>query len=118
MYCPKCNAEYREGVRRCADCGVALVERLPEADERQSVDFEEILATYNPGDVAVVKSILVNAGIPYFFHGENFMHVRPLIEPARLMVPKDRVAEARSLLKDLKLSFRGINPPRGKDKEC
>ena len=30
MYCPVCNAEYRAGSTECANCQVALVERLPE----------------------------------------------------------------------------------------
>lgn len=29
MYCPQCQAEYRNHVRRCSDCDVPLVERLP-----------------------------------------------------------------------------------------
>jgi len=30
MYCPVCKAEYRAGIRECADCHVALVAKLPE----------------------------------------------------------------------------------------
>ncbi|SRR6266581_4462644 len=29
MFCPQCQAEYLPHVRRCSDCDVALVERLP-----------------------------------------------------------------------------------------
>lgn len=29
MICPQCNAEYRPGFTRCADCGVDLVKELP-----------------------------------------------------------------------------------------
>ncbi|MGH9702904.1 MAG: hypothetical protein ACRD4K_05980 [Candidatus Acidiferrales bacterium] len=38
MFCPLCNAEYREGFTRCNDCEVALVDRLdlPGSDDRQS----------------------------------------------------------------------------------
>jgi hypothetical protein len=36
-FCPTCKAEYREGVTQCHDCGVALVERLP---EERNEDFE------------------------------------------------------------------------------
>jgi hypothetical protein len=31
MFCPQCNAEYREGFRRCADCDVDLVYEPPAA---------------------------------------------------------------------------------------
>lgn len=30
MFCPECGGEFREGFFECADCGVALVEQLPE----------------------------------------------------------------------------------------
>lgn len=34
MICPKCKSEYIEGITKCADCGVDLVNDLPEeADE-------------------------------------------------------------------------------------
>jgi hypothetical protein len=29
MFCPQCQAEYRQGFSRCADCGVQLVTELP-----------------------------------------------------------------------------------------
>lgn len=29
-FCPTCKSEYRTGVTHCSDCGVVLVERLPE----------------------------------------------------------------------------------------
>ncbi|HUB05793.1 MAG TPA: hypothetical protein VMB50_02270 [Myxococcales bacterium] len=32
--CPSCQAEYREGFKRCDSCGVDLVEHLPETDDR------------------------------------------------------------------------------------
>lgn len=32
-WCPKCKSEYREGFTVCADCGVELVENLPEEKE-------------------------------------------------------------------------------------
>ena len=29
MWCPKCKTEYIDGITKCADCGVDLVEELP-----------------------------------------------------------------------------------------
>ena len=116
MFCPKCKAEYKENVVTCADCLVPLVEVLSSAVEQQDIEFEEILATYNPGDIAIIKSILDGAGIPYYFQNENFVHLYPLVEPARLIVPRSQVAEAQSLLKDLKLSYEGISIPKSNDK--
>jgi hypothetical protein len=117
MFCPKCRAEYKEGVVKCADCQIPLVAELPTSRALPDIDieFEEILATFNPGDVAIIKSVLDDVGIPYVFEGENFMYTYSLVEPARLMVPKARVAEALDALKDLKLSIKGISV--GEDKE-
>jgi len=111
MYCPNCRAEYREGFNVCADCNIDLVDALPEeaAFEPEFVDFKEVLTTYNPADVAFLKSILDSEGIQYFFKGENFMYTRPLADPARLMVRSDQAEEAVNLLKTVQLSFSGIN---------
>jgi hypothetical protein len=35
MYCPKCRAEYVEGIDQCPDCGVPLVNELPAEEKRK-----------------------------------------------------------------------------------
>lgn len=109
MFCPRCRAEYRPGFTRCADCGVELVDRLPPDPEPVYVDYVEILGTYNPGDIALIKSILDAEGITYYFHGEHFTYVRPLADPARLMVRRDEAPEALEVLGGLRLSHAAIN---------
>ena len=109
MFCPKCRAEYREGFYTCADCNVDLVNELPPEPEPEYVEYKEVMATYNPADIAFLKSLLDAESITYFFHGEHFTYVRPFADPARLMVKKDEVELARELLKDLRLSYMGIN---------
>ena len=109
MFCPKCRTEYREGFTVCADCTVDLVDELPPEPQPVFVDYKEVLATYNPADVAFLKSLLESEGIQYFFKGENFMYVRPLADPVRLMVRTDQVDEALELLKNVELSIGGIN---------
>ena len=109
MFCPNCRTEYREGFTICADCNVDLVDALPKNKKHEFIDFQEVLTTYNPGDVAFIKSLLESEGIQYFFKGENFMYVRPLADPARLMIRTDQVEEAVELLKMVQLSFLGIN---------
>lgn len=112
MFCPDCKAEYREGFSVCADCGIDLVETLPPEPEPEFVDFKEVLATYNPADIAFLKSLLESEGIQYFFKGEHFMYMRPLADPVRLMVRSDQAAETRELLGDVNLSVAGINLDR------
>lgn len=40
MWCPVCKNEYKEGILRCADCGVDLVEQLKE--EAKAIYFGEL----------------------------------------------------------------------------
>ena len=111
MFCPRCRSEYEAGHFRCPDCDISLVTLLPEEGPPQFVDYEEILSTFNPADIALVKSILDAEDIIYFFKGEHFTYVRPFADPARLMVARDQADEARELLKDLDLSYMGVNMP-------
>lgn len=111
MFCPKCKAEYRDGFKICSDCNITLVKNPLdiEVGEPEFVDFTEVLATYNPADIAFIKSLLDSAGIQYYFKGENFMYVRPLADPVRLMIRTDQVEEARALLENVELSVTGIS---------
>ncbi len=117
MFCPKCRAEYREGFTTCSECHVPIVRELPSETLPEFVDYEEILSTYNPFDIAVIKSLLDPEDILYFFQGEQFSYVRPLVEPARLMVAKEDAEEAREILKDLTISFGPSGPGRDEKEE-
>jgi hypothetical protein len=119
MFCPKCRAEYREGFTICSECHMALVPELPPEFETRSefVDYEEILATYNPFDIAVIKSLLDQEDILYFFQGEQFSYVRPLADPVRLMVAKEHAEAAREILKDLTISYGPSSPGKAEEEE-
>jgi len=104
MFCPRCRTEYREGFTTCADCNVDLVDELaPETDDGY-VEYEEVLATYNPGDIAVINSMLESEDITYYFQGEH-LTLRPMGDAARLMVKKDEAQSVRELLSDLDLAY-------------
>jgi hypothetical protein len=119
MFCSKCRSEYKKGFTECPDCKVPLVSELPPNPKPKYVDFEEVLSTFNPADIAIIKSILDTEELTYFFQGEHFNYVRPLAIPARLMVRKDQVQRAKNLLKDLKIRYMAIsldkNPKENKD---
>lgn len=117
MFCPECKSEFIEGIEICPECNVNLVDELPPDPEPEFVDFEEVLATYNPADIALLKSILDSEDVTYFFKGENFQHMRPLADPARLMIRKDQVENVIILIKDLKLSYMGINLDKSTKKQ-
>jgi hypothetical protein len=105
MLCPECRSEYIEGITECTDCGIPLVESIPEPPP---YSFVEILETFSLADIAVIKSILDDGDIEYLFLGENFNQIEQLVQPARLAVRDDQVEEAREMLKDLDIRYLGI----------
>ncbi len=105
MFCPNCRTEYQKGVSTCADCGAALVEELPEKPTPEYVEYDEVLAIFSAGEIAIMKSILDDAEITYYFKGEMFNYVDPLIQPARLMIRRDQVPEALEILKGMEFRY-------------
>ena len=87
-----------------------------EQPHEKPVEYVQVLFTYNAADVAFIKSLLDGEGIAYYFLGEEFMYVRPWVEPARLMVDKKEADQVRELLKDANLSITAANRS-GKKKE-
>lgn len=120
MFCPNCKAEYREGFDTCSDCNIPLVTELPKERELEFVDFQELITTYNPFDISLLKSLLDAEGITYYFQGEHFSYVRPLAIPVRLMVKKEQISTAAEIIKDLDLSgvaFRNTEQGDGEEDE-
>jgi hypothetical protein len=105
MFCPKCRAEYRVWFTECADCKIPLVPVLPPEPKPEYVEYGEVLSTFNIGDIAIIKSILDKEELTYYFKGDQLHAVRPMVEPARLIVRKDQVQKAIELLKDLDLNY-------------
>ena len=116
MFCPECKSEYRQGFTRCTDCDVDLVHELP-SEEAEFVEYERVLATHNPADIAVIKSILDGEEVDYFFKGELFNQLEPPVQPATLMVRKDQSETANDLLKDLNVVFLSVHPNSAPDDE-
>ncbi len=71
--------------------------------------YIDILSTYNQADIAIIKSILGEEEIDYYFKGENFSVIDPLIQPAVLTVRESQAGIVRELLKDLKLTYIGVS---------
>lgn len=65
MFCPNCRSEYRAGFDRCKDCDVGLLTELPAEEKAEFVDLVEVLSIADPGQIALVKSILEAEEIPY-----------------------------------------------------
>lgn len=63
------------------------------------IEFVEILQTTDPTEIEVIKSILKQADIKYYFKGQALGRIFPTMnKPVRLMVERDRSEEAKELL--------------------
>ncbi len=114
-YCPRCSSEYRAGFRVCSDCGVDLVDDLPEEqpDAAPSRDYEALTSWVGTDPVevfqgseieaALVRGALVDSDIPAALWssgaGGYFGHLATTgLFPHRVMVHKEDEAEARALI--------------------
>jgi hypothetical protein len=104
MICPKCRAEYRQGIIKCPECEVDLVDIVPLEQETKFSDGEpvEVFSTYDMADVVFIKSLLDAEKIGYYFKGESSLYVvKPLVGNVKLIVKKSDEERVRELLKDI-----------------
>jgi len=78
-----------------------------ETDKKDSGDesvpreeMVEVFSTYNPGDIAFVKSLLDGEGIHYYFQGENTAMLVAAGAYARLLVRADQTDSVRDILRE------------------
>jgi len=65
--------------------------------------------------LALIKSILESHDILYYVQGEGFLQLRPLAQPAAVMVDEKQFSEAKEIMKDFKLRFTGLAPRENDD---
>jgi hypothetical protein len=110
MFCPQCKAEYRPGFTRCSDCGVDLVDRLPEeprTGRSRRIDSSKlvpILQTNDRSDVLSIKIALDSEGVEYILQGEIMASFRTS-DPVVLLVREDEVESVREILSGIKLNY-------------
>jgi len=61
----------------------------------------EVFSTYDPGQIAVIKSILDGEGIHYFFQGENINLLIAAGTRPRLLVGEKDAERVRDILREL-----------------
>ena len=107
MYCPQCGCEYRDGFSECSDCRVpVLAGTPPQKTADPALGLVVVLETNDGFQLALVKGLLEEAGIPFFILGQITTLVTDvdgfLKKWVRVQVPRDREAEARELLAELR----------------
>ncbi len=113
MFCPNCRAEYREGIRRCPECDLELVDTLPDPDAGAEPDAKlvKIFQTGEAAVIPVVESILGGAGIEFLAKGEEVQDLFGfgrlgtnysfVAGPVEFLVREADAATARELLQAL-----------------
>ena len=105
MICPDCHSEYQEGIKKCADCGVDLVNEIPTPNEQESqIGFEqnepvEILQLSNFSDISFAKSLLETENIQYSSAGESMAGKAGAGIKARIFIRKSDAEKAVHLLR-------------------
>lgn len=124
VVCPNCKAELelsdeerRKGKLHCPGCDLYIDFSADPPEIKHKENYTGLLASYYQGDIAIIKSILNDAGIGFFIYGENFSFIDPLIQPARLFVKDAQIEEAKELLKNVDIHFIGTSTKTFEEEE-
>lgn len=111
MFCPKCKSKFEDGIVECTDCHIPLMEALPREGKTDELNLAPVYATGDPGMIALIKSILGSAGIPYFIKGEETQNLfglgtlglgyNNLLGPMEVWVREEDREAAAELLSEL-----------------
>jgi len=113
MFCPQCGSEYVDGVSQCMECRVPLVDETPARPARSTVASDPVVVFESDRAelVAIAKSILISAEVPFGVCGEEVQDLfgygrfpagaSLLIGGVQLVVPPADAADAKALLAEL-----------------
>jgi len=113
--CPVCSSELELSDEdrtsrkyHCPECDAFVDLTVDPPIILDTKNYSLLFTTMNQSDIAVVKSVLNNANIDFYVYDEDFLAVRPLVQPARFFVADTQTEEAREIVKDLDLNFFGL----------
>jgi hypothetical protein len=128
MFCPECQAEYRAGFTRCSDCGVDLVDHLPDSATDSGTpnpveDFREVWAGDEQHTCVYFCLALKEAGISYRVEQRREAFVKTVDEHFRIGVPPESYEQAQKIIAgdvsdpDAELPAQDDKPPTDVDDE-
>lgn len=114
MFCPNCQAEYREGFTVCADCDLPLVAELGMEAETEVLDDQlvPLHETGHPEELGELLEQFESGDVPYVVHAGTALALfegRELGEPgrpdawqARILVSAPHRERAKRIVADLR----------------
>ena len=120
MFCPSCEAEYREGFTECSDCGVALVATLePKQREEIVPGLTALMETIDPVELAEVVDRLEKASVPYVVEAGTALSLLDGRDEedeyarwqARLSVATELIERAERIVEQARRSHRPYEAP-------
>ena len=119
MFCPECEAEYREGFTECSDCGVALVATLNPLRLAEIVEgLTPVLETSNATELGEIADRLEKAGVPYVVEAGTALSLLdgraeevPHAWQARLSVATEMLERAERIVEQARRSHRPYEAP-------
>ena len=103
-FCPKCRAEYVEGVEICSDCQVSLVQELPPKDEVDYLELVELQRVPDEVSGVMMKGILENNGISAVLRAAKIPWYNGIASTwstyywGQILVPKEELERSRKIL--------------------
>ncbi len=116
VFCTRCRDELvlEEDERKsrkvyCPDCEVMIDFNESPPRLLKKAEYVQLFSSLNQVDVGIVKSLLDNADVDYHVYEENFLSVRPLLQPARFMVNMDDAEKALAILNEYEPNIWGTS---------
>jgi hypothetical protein len=107
MICPKCRAEFRSGFVWCNDCGIKLLDRLPESSSGNILEFDDskyvrVSSVQSQFEQGQICSFLEAYNIPTLIRNHGLRSTYGITvggdSAADILVPREFAADARHLL--------------------
>ena len=118
-FCPKCRAEYVEGIETCPDCQIPLVQEPPPKDEVDYIELVELQQVQDEVSGVMMKGILENSGINVVLRAAKIPWCDGIASTwstsywGQLLVPKEELEKSREILSEYLKSLEEENLDEG-----